>query len=75
MIHAALGGKLDNVQFDADPIFGLRIPAEVPGVPREVLHPRETEENVATDSDAAPAAASSMSYASPATAMPASTRA
>ncbi|MEX2325746.1 MAG: phosphoenolpyruvate carboxykinase (ATP), partial [Gemmatimonadaceae bacterium] len=41
-IHAALKGKLDNVAFDADPIFGLRIPAEVPGVPREVLHPRET---------------------------------
>lgn len=42
MIHAVLGGKLDNVAFDADPVFGLRIPAEVPGVPREVLHPRET---------------------------------
>src|SRR5687767_2285277 len=42
MIHAALEGKLDNVQYDADPIFGLRIPAEVPGVPREVLRPRET---------------------------------
>ncbi|MBA3579047.1 MAG: phosphoenolpyruvate carboxykinase (ATP) [Gemmatimonadaceae bacterium] len=42
MIHAALGGKLDNVAMEPDPIFGLRIPAEVPGVPREVLRPRDT---------------------------------
>ena len=42
MIHAALGGKLDSVAMEPDPIFGLRIPAEVPGVPREVLRPRDT---------------------------------
>jgi phosphoenolpyruvate carboxykinase (ATP) len=28
-----------------DPVFGLAIPVEVPGVPREVLRPRDTWED------------------------------
>ena len=42
MVSAALAGELDGVATEADPVFGLRIPAEVPGVPTEVLNPRDT---------------------------------
>lgn len=42
MITAALAGELDNVEYEKDPIFGLSIPTECPGVPSEVLKPRET---------------------------------
>ena len=42
MITAALEGKLNNVSFDNDPVFGVAIPTECPGVPEEVLHPRNT---------------------------------
>lgn len=42
MVHAALDGSLDNVKFHTDPIFGLAIPESVPGVPSEVLQPRNT---------------------------------
>ena len=40
MVGAALAGELDGVATEADPVFGLHIPAEVPGVPNEVLNPR-----------------------------------
>ncbi len=42
MITAALDGKLDSVETVADPIFGVAIPKEVPGVPTEVLTPKNT---------------------------------
>ena len=42
MVKAALEGALDRVEFRADPIFDLRIPAAAPGVPTEVLNPRDT---------------------------------
>ena len=42
MVDAAVGGKLDNVKTHKDPVFGLSIPEEVPGVPKEVLDPRGT---------------------------------
>jgi phosphoenolpyruvate carboxykinase (ATP) len=42
MITAALDGKLDKVETVADPIFGVAIPKEVPGVPTELLTPRNT---------------------------------
>ena len=42
MVHAALGGKLTGGKFEADPIFGLEVPVAVPGVPSEVLRPRDT---------------------------------
>ncbi|MCY1702200.1 phosphoenolpyruvate carboxykinase (ATP) [Deinococcus sp. SL84] len=41
MINAALDGQLDDVEFETEPFFGLSIPKEVPGVPAEVLNPRE----------------------------------
>lgn len=42
MITAALDGKLDNIETTTDPIFGVAIPKEVPGVPSEVLIPKNT---------------------------------
>jgi len=45
MITAALEGKLDNVDFEADAIFGFAVPQDCPGVPQEVLNPRNTWED------------------------------
>ena len=42
MISAALAGQLDHVETETDPFFGLPVPKEVPGVPANILHPRET---------------------------------
>jgi phosphoenolpyruvate carboxykinase (ATP) len=42
MIRAALRGELDTVATQADPIFGLHVPTQVPGVPGNVLTPRST---------------------------------
>ncbi len=42
MIEAALTGALDDVGLSKDPIFGLNLPAECPGVPAEVLDPQNT---------------------------------
>ncbi|TFJ92816.1 phosphoenolpyruvate carboxykinase (ATP) [Lentibacillus salicampi] len=40
MVHAALEGELNNIETVTDDIFGLNIPLHVPGVPDEVLVPR-----------------------------------
>lgn len=42
MLNAALEGKLDNVEYETDPNFGLKVPKSCEGVPSEVLNPRET---------------------------------
>ncbi len=42
MVEQALAGNLDNVKTVKDPIFGMEIPQQVPGVPDEVLNPRNT---------------------------------
>ena len=41
-IAAALDGKLSNVEYDFDPIFGMAVPQECPGVPSDILNPRNT---------------------------------
>ena len=41
-IRAALSGELAQAQFQTDPIFNLDVPQSVPGVPSEVLNPRNT---------------------------------
>ncbi|WP_104990627.1 phosphoenolpyruvate carboxykinase (ATP) [Deinococcus sp. NW-56] len=41
LINAALNGELDSVAFEREPFFDLEIPTEVPGVPAEVLNPRQ----------------------------------
>jgi phosphoenolpyruvate carboxykinase (ATP) len=54
MITAALEGKLDNVQFDKHPVFGMEVPASCPEVPSEILNPRNTwEDKAAYDAAAA----------------------
>ncbi len=42
MITAALEGKLDNIETNELPVFGIAIPKECPGVPTEVLDPKNT---------------------------------
>lgn len=42
MVRAALAGKLDDVETITDPVFGLAVPVSVPGVPDEILRPRDT---------------------------------
>jgi phosphoenolpyruvate carboxykinase (ATP) len=41
LLRAALTGQLKGVPFEPDPVFGLAIPASCPGVPAEVLRPRD----------------------------------
>ncbi len=42
MVRAALAGRLDNVDTEPDPVFGVHVPTSVPDVPDEVLAPRGT---------------------------------
>jgi len=42
MLNAALEGKLDKVNYDEDPVFGVQVPRTCPGVPEEVLQARST---------------------------------
>lgn len=42
MLNAALDGRLDNVEYRTDPVFGLQVPVSVPGVPDKLLDPRST---------------------------------
>jgi phosphoenolpyruvate carboxykinase (ATP) len=47
MITAALSGVLQEVHFKSHPIFGVAVPGAVPGVPSEILDPRNTWANKA----------------------------
>jgi phosphoenolpyruvate carboxykinase (ATP) len=42
LLRAALDGSLAKVEFVKDPFFGLMMPKSVPGIPAEVLNPRES---------------------------------
>jgi phosphoenolpyruvate carboxykinase (ATP) len=42
MVTAILDGRLRDAPTQADPIFGLHIPTHCPGVPDDVLAPRNT---------------------------------
>ena len=42
MVSAALSGQLDHVNFVKDRVFGIEVPAKVPGIPSDVLAPRST---------------------------------
>lgn len=42
MINAAMRGDLDNVEYVAHEVFGVLKPQSCPGVPAEVLNPRNT---------------------------------
>jgi len=53
MLKAALSGALEDVPYREDPIFGLRVPTQVPGVPEELLDPRGTWADPAAYDEAA----------------------
>jgi len=44
LLNAALNGDLDDdkVDYERHPVFNLRMPMSCPGVPAEVLNPRNT---------------------------------
>ncbi len=42
MVRAALSGALADVPYETDPVFGVEVPTVVPGVPSEILRPRDT---------------------------------
>ena len=42
MLKAALSGALEAVPYRTDPVFGLAVPTQVPGVPEALLDPRAT---------------------------------
>jgi phosphoenolpyruvate carboxykinase (ATP) len=41
LLGRALDGSLSGMEFQTEPYFGLSIPAHVPGIPDEVLNPRQ----------------------------------
>jgi phosphoenolpyruvate carboxykinase (ATP) len=45
MITAVLNGELLKVNFTKHPVFGLDMPVSCPGVPTELLNPRDTWKN------------------------------
>jgi phosphoenolpyruvate carboxykinase (ATP) len=46
MLQAAINGELDGVPVVLDPVFGVAVPQACPGVPAEMLMPRQTWKNV-----------------------------
>ncbi len=42
LVRAAIDGELTGVEHVTDPIFGLQVPLRCPGVPEQVLQPRNT---------------------------------
>jgi phosphoenolpyruvate carboxykinase (ATP) len=42
LLHAALEGELEGVEFRIDDVFGFEVPVEVPGVDSKLLDPRST---------------------------------
>jgi phosphoenolpyruvate carboxykinase (ATP) len=42
MVNAVVEGKLAKVEFEVEPAFGLSIPKSCPGVPSELLKPRNS---------------------------------
>jgi len=53
VLNAALDGALDDVEYDADAIFGLHIPRACPGVDTAILHPEHTWSSVEAYTQAA----------------------
>ncbi len=42
IVHAALSGQLDTVEYNEDPLFHILVPRDCPGVHCEILDPRNT---------------------------------
>ena len=45
MVRAALSGDLEDVEYEADPVFHVDVPGSCPGVPTEILKPVNTWED------------------------------
>ena len=53
MVKAVLSGALTDAATQPDPIFGLAVPLSCPGVPNEMMNPRNTwKDKAAYDSKA-----------------------
>jgi len=48
LLNAALEGKLDDVETEVHPMFNLRMPKSAPGVPSDILNPRNTWQDKAS---------------------------
>jgi phosphoenolpyruvate carboxykinase (ATP) len=58
LITEALNSDLEKVPYETLPVFNFRIPTECPGVPSEILNPRNTwTDKAAYDAKAAELAA------------------
>jgi phosphoenolpyruvate carboxykinase (ATP) len=58
VLNAIFDGSLADVDFCEDPVFGLCVPTTVPGVPSDILNPRDTwADKAAYDAKAAELAA------------------
>jgi phosphoenolpyruvate carboxykinase (ATP) len=42
LLNAAIEGQLDKVAYETDPVFGLSVPVSCPGVPADILMPKNT---------------------------------
>jgi len=42
LLHAALDGDLEHVEYTTEPVFNMKIPLSCPNVPAEILLPRNT---------------------------------
>jgi len=42
LVNAALDGTLSQVGHEQDSVFGVQVPTSCPGVPKEILKPRNT---------------------------------
>lgn len=42
VVSAAISGTMNQLEYRIDPIFGFEVPVECPGVPTELLEPRNT---------------------------------
>jgi phosphoenolpyruvate carboxykinase (ATP) len=42
VVHAALSGEMDGLEYDEDPLFHIQMPRTCPNVPCEILNPRNT---------------------------------
>ena len=56
LLNAALSGKLEDVEYTTDPVFGFQVPKTCPGVPTHVLDPAGSWPNRELYDAAVPAA-------------------
>ncbi|MFC1475021.1 phosphoenolpyruvate carboxykinase [Candidatus Zixiibacteriota bacterium] len=42
MLNAAINGSLNDVTYEVNPVFGLKVPTSCPDIPGEILNPKNT---------------------------------